>query len=119
MVLVDTSVWVDHLRSGNPRLASLLDREEVVCHPYIIGELACGNLPNREETLGLMRNLPQAAVTGHDEVMRFIEFDRLMGIGLGYIDVHLLASARLTMTPLWTMDLPLRKAAAKLEILFP
>lgn len=119
MVLVDTSVWVDHLRSGNPRLASLLDREEVVCHPYIIGELACGNLPHREETLDLMGDLPQAVVTGHDEVMSFIELDRLTGIGLGYIDVHLLASARLAMTPLWTLDLPLRRAAAKLEVLFP
>jgi len=119
MVLVDTSVWVDHLRSGNPRLASLLDRGEVVCHPLIIGELACGNLPNREETLSLITDLPQAVVAGHDEVMRFIEIDRLMGIGLGYIDVHLLASARLTMTSLWTLDLPLRKAAAKLEVLLP
>jgi predicted nucleic acid-binding protein len=119
MVLVDTSVWVDHLRSGNPRLASLLDRGEVVCHPSVIGELACGNLPNREEILSLLKDLPQAQVAGHDEIMRFIEFDRPMGIGLGYIDVHLLASARLTLASLWTLDLPLRKAAAKLEVLFP
>ncbi len=119
MVLVDTSVWVDHLRSGNARLASLLDQGEVVCHPSVIGELACGDLPNRNETLGLLKDLPQAVVASHDEVMRFIESDRLMGTGLGYIDVHLLASARLTVASLWTLDRPLRKAARKLEVLFP
>jgi len=118
MVLVDTSVWVDHLRSGNARLASLLDQGEVVCHPSVIGELACGNLPNREEMLSLLKDLPQAVVAGHDEVMRFIESDRLMKAGLGYIDVHLLASARLSAASLWTLDLPLRKAARKLEVLF-
>jgi predicted nucleic acid-binding protein len=119
MVLVDTSVWIAHLRSGDPRLASLLDQGEVVCHPAVIGELACGNLPRREETLRLFNDLPQAVVAGHDEVMRFIESEGLMGTGLGYVDVHLLASARLTGAPVWTLDQPLRKAARKLAVFFP
>jgi len=119
MVIVDTSVWVGHLRSGNPRLASLLDQGEVVCHPAVIGELACGNLPRREETLRLFNDLPQAVVAGHDETMRFIESESLMGKGLGYVDVHLLASALLTGASLWTLDQPLRKAARKLAVAFP
>lgn len=119
MILVDTSVWIDHLHDGNPRLDSLLDDGEVTCHPFIIGELACGNISNRTQILTLLHSLPRAVVAGHEEVMRFIEFYRLMGIGLGYIDVHLLASARLTMTPIWTRDLQLKKAAAKLDILIP
>ena len=119
MVLVDTSVWVDHLRFGNPRLASLLEEGDVVCHPFIIGELACGNLPNRTDTLSRLHNLPRTGVAGQDEVISLIEAHRLMGIGLGFIDVHLLASARLTGTPLWTRDLQLKKAAAKLDVLFP
>lgn len=118
MVLVDTSVWVAHFREGEPRLAALLDEGEVVCHPAVIGELACGSLPRREETLGHFRDLPRAVVAVHDEVMGFIESERLMGAGLGYVDVHLLASARLTGVPLWTLDAPLRDAALKLGVLF-
>ena len=119
MVLVDTSVWVDHFRNGNARLASLLEQGEVIVHPLIIGELACGNIPRRIETLGLLHDLPQAATAGHEEIMRFIETERLMGLGLGYVDVALLATARLSMIPLWTLDLPLRKAATKLGVLGP
>ncbi len=118
MVLVDTSVWVGHFRSANPDLAELLEQGEVVCHPAVIGELACGNLPRREETLGYFRDLPQAVAAGHDEVMGFIESEGLMGMGLGYVDVHLLASARLSGVSLWTLDEPLRKAARKLQVLF-
>jgi predicted nucleic acid-binding protein len=118
VVLVDTSVWVEHFRSGEPRLACLLDRGEVVCHPFVIGELACGNLPNRLKTLGLLMDMPQAAAAGHDEVIAFIETEGLIGAGLGYVDIHLLASARLSEVSLWTLDGPLRKAAGKLGLLF-
>ena len=118
MVLVDTSVWVGHFRSGDQRLASLLEQEEVVSHPLVVGELACGNLPRREETLDLFERLPQAVIAGHDEVMRFIRSEGLIGMGLGYVDVHLLASARLTGIPLWTLDQPLATAADKLGIRF-
>jgi hypothetical protein len=119
MVLVDTSVWVDHLRFGNPRLADLLENGDVVCHPFIIGELACGNLPKRADTLGSLIELPGTSVAGQDEVMSLIESRRLMGTGLGFIDVHLLAAALLDGIPIWTQDIPLKKAASKLGLNFP
>jgi predicted nucleic acid-binding protein len=118
MVLVDTSVWVSHFRRGEANLMRLLEGGKVACHPFIIGELACGNLVNRTKILELLQALPEALVASHEEVMRFLELNRLMGIGLGYIDVHLLASARLTIAPLWTMDAKLRGAAEKLGIAF-
>ena len=104
MVLVDTSVWIDHLRNGNSYLQELLDSDEVACHPFIIGELACGNLKNRAEILNLLKFLPQINQAGHDEVMYFIETNRLMGRGLGYVDMNLLASAVLADSLLWTLD---------------
>jgi hypothetical protein len=118
MVLVDTSVWVTHLRRGENALKALLEEGKVACHPYIIGELACGNLTNRAEILGLLQALPQATVAEHEEVLRFVDIHRLMGVGLGYVDVHLLASARLTLIPLWTEDARLHDAAEKLGIAF-
>jgi len=118
MVLVDTSVWVVHFRRGEPDLRTLIEEGEVVCHQFIIGELACGNLANRKEILGLLGSLPQAVKADHGEVMEFMELHRLMGIGLGDIDVHLLASARLKLAPLWTFDAKLRYAAGKLGIAF-
>ncbi len=114
MILVDTSVWVEHLRHGSERLASLLNEGVVLCHPHVIGELACGNLQNRAEILRLLQSLPQAPVVGHEEVLHFVEIRGLIGIGLGYIDVHLLASAVLGMAPLWTLDQRLNRAAQKL-----
>lgn len=114
MVLADTSVWVDHLRGTNPRLEYLLERGEVVCHPLVIGELACGNLSRREEILALLRSLPGAVVAEHEEAMRFLEADRLMGLGLVFVDIHLLASSRLTQAPLWTLDRNLERVAARL-----
>src|SRR3989339_553666 len=92
MVLVDTSVWVEHLRHGNIRLEALLNDSRVVCHPFIIGELACGNLKNRAEVLSLLHALPMAISVEHEETMQFIENHLLMGKGLGYIDIHLLMS---------------------------
>ncbi len=118
MVLVDTSVWVEHLRSGSIGLESSLNDGQVVCHPFIVGELVCGNLKNRSQILTLLDTLPSAQLADHEEVMRFIETNQLMGKGLGYVDIHLLASAVLTNVSLWTLDKRLSKAAATLGIKF-
>ena len=111
MILIDTSVWVEHLRSGMSSLEALLADGDVICHPFIIGELACGNLRNRKEILALLRELPMALRAEDDEVIDFIEHHKLMGKGLGYIDIHLLMSARLTKIPLWTLDKRLNDVA--------
>lgn len=104
MILVDTSVWVEHLRSGAIGLEELLNAGQVACHPFIIGELACGNLKNRADILSLLYDLPMVTRADDDEVFQFIEGHKLMGKGLGYIDIHLLMSAMLTGIPLWTID---------------
>jgi hypothetical protein len=116
MVLVDTSVWVAHLRAGNIGLEALLNNGHVVCHPFIIGEIACGKLNNRSEILSLLQALPMAALVDHEEVMQFIENHALMGKGLGYIDMHLIASAILTNVPLWTLDERLNVVSSKLGL---
>jgi predicted nucleic acid-binding protein len=116
MVLVDTSVWVSHLRHGNEELQKLLYEGEVVCHPFIVGELACGNLKNRHEILTYLQSLPMTILAEDEEVLKFIENNQLMGKGLGYIDAHLIASAVLTSAPLWTLDKTLDKFAEKLGI---
>ncbi len=104
MVLVDTSVWVHHLRQGNAELEKLLNKGQVMSHQFIIGEIACGKIKNRKELLALLQLLPVAMQAKHEEVMEFIENNKLMGRGLGYIDMHLSASARLTGVPMWTFD---------------
>ena len=116
MILVDTSVWIEHLRRGSERLQSLLYDEQVLCHPFIVGELACGTLRNRQEILSLLSALPEARVAEHDEVLHLVEGRHLYGRGLGWVDAHLLASALLTRCTLWTLDKPLRRAAAALKI---
>ncbi len=121
MVLVDTSVWVLHLRGGKSGLEWLLDEARVACHPFIIGEIACGNLKNRAEILSLLQTLPVTKLAEHaehEEVMRFIEDHGLMGRGLGYIDVHLLASALLSGMPIWTLDKQLDGVSAELGVRF-
>jgi predicted nucleic acid-binding protein len=115
-VLVDTSAWVDHLRRGNKVLAEYLQEARVLCHPFVIGELACGNLRHRDEVLSLLAALPQVPVARDEEVLAFVEANRLMGRGLGWIDVHLLASTRLAHTTLWTLDRRLAAAARSLGI---
>jgi predicted nucleic acid-binding protein len=114
MILVDTSVWVEHFRHGKAGLEAPLSDGQVVCHPFVIGELACGNLKNRPRILSLLATLPMAHLAEHEEVMHFIERYRLMGKGLGYIDMHLLASAMLTNIPLWTLDKRLNGVSAVL-----
>jgi hypothetical protein len=116
MVLVDTSVWVSHLRDGNVGLEKLLNDGEVVCHPFIVGELACGNLKNRHEILTSLQSLPMTILAEDVEVLSFIENHQLMGKGLGYIDVHLIAAAVLTDVPLWTLDKTLDKITKKIGI---
>ena len=115
MILVDTSVWVDHLRRGNNDLVRLLGAEQVLCHPSVIGELACGVMGNRREILSLLRALPQARMADHDEALAIVEKRRLSGSGIGWIDVHLLASARLTRADLWTLDKRLMSVARTLH----
>jgi predicted nucleic acid-binding protein len=119
MVLVDTSVWVAHLRDGNKRLEALLHEGHVFCHPWIIGELACGNLKNREPILSFLQQLPMAAVARHEEMLIFIERHALMGKGLGWIDTHLLASAFLSNVPLWTLDKSLDRISSSLRLSYP
>ncbi len=118
MVLVDTSVWVAHLRTGKIGLETLLNDGHVVCHPFVVGELACGNLINRSEILSLLQALPMAAHVEHEEVMQFIENHKLMGKGLGYMDMHLLTSAVLDDVPVWTMDRKLNRISLKLGIAY-
>ena len=115
-MLVDTSVWVDHLRRGNRLLEVHLQEARVLCHPLVIGELACGNLRRREEVLSLLATLPRVPVARDDEVLAFVEANRLLGRGLGWIDMHLLASTRLAHTALWTLDKRLATAARSLRI---
>jgi predicted nucleic acid-binding protein len=115
-VLVDTSVWVDHLRKGETLLQDLLSTGQVATHPCIIGELACGNLTNHTEVLKLLSELPLAAIASNDEVMHLIEKHDLGGKGIGWIDAHLLASALLDHIPLWTRDRRLAVIARTLGI---
>jgi predicted nucleic acid-binding protein len=117
MILVDTSVWVDYLRMGDELLQDLLDRESVLSHEFIIGELALGSLRNRQVVLAQLLRLPEALVARHEEVMRLLEQQRLYGSGLSYVDLHVLAAARLTAdTSLWTRDKALLSAAEKLSL---
>jgi predicted nucleic acid-binding protein len=118
-VLVDTSIWITHFAKSSPELRRLLDAGEVLSHPLVIGELACGNLKNRAEILALLQTLPLARVAGDDEVLAFIEARKLPGRGLGLVDVHLLASAALSRVPLWTDDKRLRDAASSLGVGYP
>lgn len=110
-MLVDTSVWIDHLRRGNSRLSEELEHGEVTTHPFVIGELACGNLRNHNEIISRLTDLPKVPVAEHLEVMGFVAAHALMGRGLGWVDAHLLASAALARSPLWTLDRRLAAAA--------
>ena len=117
MILVDTSVWVDHFRRGNARLVTALDRQQVVTHPFVIGELACGDLNHRTESLALLRELPVAPLATDHEALALIEARKLMGRGLGYVDVHLLAAALLSpQLTIWTLDAALSTTAARLGV---
>ena len=119
MILVDTSVWIDHLRHGDHKLSTLLDRNCVLMHPMIIGELACGNLMGRGVLLNLWANLPAIPVVSDDEALYFLEHNRLMGKGIGLVDLHLLAAVSLSLeTNLWTRDKRLKRIADELNLAF-
>ena len=116
MILVDTSVWIDHLRLGDPELASALQSCEVLCHPHVVGELACGNLRARDKVITLLQALPVSPVVSDKESLCFIDNYSLMSRGIGYIDVQLLASARLAGAHLWTRDKRLQSVALELGL---
>jgi predicted nucleic acid-binding protein len=116
LILVDTSVWVDHLRRGNTRLTALLDGGLVLVHPFVVGELALGRLKRRAEVLGLLEEMPRAEAASHDEALEFVDRHGLVGSGVGWGDVHLLVSAALTGAPLWTLDRRLAAAAGRLAL---
>ena len=119
MVLVDTAVWVDHLHTNDEHLSMLLENEQIVIHPMIIGELAMGNLANRQQTLEDFAKLPEISVATHQEVLFFVEHHRLMGTGISYIDAHLLTASVLHgETQLWTRDRRMMTVADQLEIMF-
>jgi predicted nucleic acid-binding protein len=119
VILVDTSVWVEHLRSGNVTLANELRSARVLAHPLVIGELACGNLRNRRELLELLGRLPSVPTATHAEALGFLERRALMGRGIGFIDVHLLASAAMAAPArLWTRDRRLAALAAELDLAY-
>ena len=117
MILVDTSVWVDHLRRGNTSLAHYLNRGEVLAHPFVLGELALGNLRQRTQVLEALSQLPMATAATDAEVLDFIARQQLFGRGIGYVDAHLLAATRLTPgSRLWTLDKRLRAAATPWDL---
>jgi len=119
VILLDTSVWIDHLRQGDARVVSVLQSGLVLTHPFVIGELACGQLKSRTEVLGLLAALPQARVAQDQEVLFFIERHGLMGRGIGYIDAHLLAATALTEDArLWTRDKRLDALAREFELAY-
>ncbi len=119
MILVDTSVWVDHLRTNDTLLFKCLGAQQVRGHPYVTGDLACGHLSQRTEFLGLLRNLPQTKIATQDEVLQLIETRHLAGLGIGYVDVHLLASVLLSGgMQLWTRDKKLKAAALNMGVAF-
>ncbi|RDD70323.1 type II toxin-antitoxin system VapC family toxin [Paracoccus versutus] len=116
MILVDTSIWIDHLRAGDAELVDLLNTEQVMAHPFIIGELALGSLKDRETVIAAMQGLPQAPVASHDEVMALIRTRRLFSLGIGYVDAHLIAATLLAPgTTLWTRDRRLKAATKHID----
>ena len=116
MILVDTSVWIDHLRKGEQQLVELLNEGEVCTHPFVIEELACGNLTKRSEFLDLISLLPTAVVAEHDEVIGLIADENLYGKGIGAVDAHLIASARLSFARLWSKDKAIRRETDRLGL---
>jgi len=116
MILADTSVWVDHFRRGNAHFHQCLEVRKILIHPFVLGEIACGNLLSRQKVLADLTALPVATCAGFDEVLNLLDQHRLFGKGLSWIDAHLLGSARLSGCPLWTIDKPLGLAAARLRV---
>jgi predicted nucleic acid-binding protein len=116
MILADTSVWIDHLRTLNPEMQTLLLNKRILMHPFVIGEIACGTLRDRTALLASLRDLRQSRLATNEEVFELIERRRLWGRGIGWVDAHLLASALLTRCRLWSFDQQLQAAARLLNI---
>jgi predicted nucleic acid-binding protein len=116
LILADSSIWIDHFRSPDPHLAGLVVRRVLCCHPAVIGELACGNLSDRDLKLGFLQALHRSPVLSDGALLRFISTHKLMGRGIGYIDVQLLASSALDAGKLWTRDKRLKEAAESLGL---
>jgi predicted nucleic acid-binding protein len=116
LILVDTSVWIDHFRGTSNALVELLERGEVLMHPFVVGELACSNLKDRGDVLGLLQQLPSCTLAEHEEILMFIETRKLFGRGIGYVDSHLLASAAMQRAALWTRDHRLQAVANDLDL---
>lgn len=120
MILADTSVWIDHLRASDAHLSTLLSQANVAMHPKVLGELACGNLQDRQTLIALWRNLPQLAAVTNAEALYFLDQNRLWGRGIGYIDLHLLAAVALSaQARLWTRDKRLRRTAHQIGLAYP
>ena len=119
MILADSSVWIDHLIVEDPHLVSMLDQQEILIHPMVIGELACGNMRDRADMMRLFRRLPKILAASHDEVLFLIEYHQMMGRGIGFIDAHLLASTAMTpSTRLWTNDRRLMVLSSELGVAY-
>jgi predicted nucleic acid-binding protein len=116
MILVDTSIWIDHLSNSNDELVRILNSSRVCIHPFIIGELSCGNISNRKEILSLLNALPRIEPALEEEVFTLIENKKLYGIGLGFVDVNLIASALIHDVKIWTYDKSLKRISKKLNI---
>ena len=119
MILLDTSVWVDHLRLDDALVVQVLESGQVAAHAFVIGELACGNLKSRARVIGLLQALPQLPTATDDEVLYFIEKRDLMGRGIGYVDAHLLAASTISGSLLWTRDKRLKGIAAEQGVVYP
>jgi predicted nucleic acid-binding protein len=119
VTLVDTSVWIDHLRQGSDLLLECLHGGDVLTHPFVVGELALGSMRNRAEIMSLLRSLPGLPVAEHDEVLALVENRQLAGTGIGWVDAHLLASALMAGARIFTADRPLQKACRALGIAGP
>ncbi len=118
MVLVDTAIWINHFQKESSDLQKLLLDSEVAIHPYVICELACGNLSNRQEILSLLESLPQTETISHEEILEFININKLYGQGVGIVDIHLIASALLAGLKIWSMDKSLITVAEHFNIVF-
>ena len=115
-ILVDTSVWINHLRERDQNLSHLLEQGLVACHPFIVGEIACGGIKNRQEIINLLNDLPSTEILDHSDIIDFIENRKIMNKGIGYIDVHLLGSVLVSDTRIWTFDKALKKMAFQLSV---
>ena len=116
MILADTSIWIDHFRQNNDELQKSLRDGSILIHPFVLGEIACGNLKRHSEVLSDLMRLPCSTCAEHAEALTFVQDEHLFGVGLSWIDVHLLASARLSGCRLWTLDVSLQRAATRLKL---